>query len=300
MFNFKSQINLFMKSPIQFLILTITFLFYSVPVEAGGDCGSLTIEVTFHSNSGYKFSGMMDFNEVFRMHEKMYSSTGVNDYWVGEYLNDSLIKKDLLKSEVDFENVKILSISKQILLDSSLKTRGTESFTAKFNDIIEVTKGYNHKEFTTQGLGYFGGLVNGKIDFNSYGDSRVMLDFGESKLLNLDTIQLITVDSISICTDIFDFRVLNKDHVHFLKSKQPEYSLSIEFDFDGFLFLDFLVYDKEWPKERLLKALNNPETIALIKKSSENFFALLLSFPIDLQRAILNGKVQLFTGSGGC
>lgn len=259
-------------------------------VSADSPCGTFVAKVTYYTNSGKQDSCYIYYNR--------YADGAMVFNPIDEYYN---IIQRISRDQIDLSRIKgfeqisynkILAVNRSVMTDTSVSE--------DFNGYIEVKKlpvtNQIHEINISDTTSY--SYYNIIADENNFSlDSMIndnvgKIHFARAEYLNLDTIKIITLDTILWCGDNDQLIFLNKIQFNQLSSaeKTPHFILA-----DGEsqqFWIDFFCFDPKWTKNRILSSVNL-EGIQndFIDTGGKNVFK---KFFPPLQQAVRSNKVLYF------
>lgn len=269
------------------------FLFCSMLIQnalADSPCGTFVAKITYYTNSGTQDSCYIYY--------KQYKDGVMVFNPIDEYFN---IVPRISKNQIDLSRVnsletipyqKILAVNNSVLADTNVSD--------DFNGYIEVKKLPVTRKIQelnlsdTVSYSYYNIIA----DENSYSlDSMIndnigTIHFARAEYLNLDTIKIITLDTILWCGDNDQLIFLNKIQFNQLSSaEKPSHFILADGESQQF-WIDFFCFDPKWSKALILSSVNlKGIQNDFIETGGDNVFK---EFSPALQKAVRSNKVLHF------
>jgi hypothetical protein len=269
------------------------FIFCTLLIQnllADSPCGTFVAKITYYTNSGRQDSCYIYY--------KRYKDGAMVFNPIDEYFN---IVPRISKNQIDLSRVKgserisydkILAVNKSVMSDTNVSEDFDGYIEAKKIPFTRKIHELNLSD--TVSYSYYNIIA----DENSYSlDSMIndnigTIHFARAEYMNLDTIKIITLDTILWCGDNDQLIFLNKIQTEQLLSAEntPHFILA-----DGEsqqFWIDFFCFDPKWSKALILSSVNlRGLQNDFIESGGDNVFK---EFSPALQKAVRSYKVLYF------
>lgn len=248
-----------------------------IPVYADSPCSTFFIKATLYTKSGNQESIYLTFDYTHSCFKSMHMYfNGITEY---ETIHQRipLSKVDLKKiNNVDSSQYnKILAVNKSLAIDSIEYL----DYQCYYSDLLPTAN-------KISSFSYYDPAINKDIRHQ-----EDIISYAEPIYINLDTINLITLDSILWCDDFHQIQWLNKSQIKIIEYQKIIYYFSPD-AYDDRFQVYFFIYDSNWTKDKILNQINLDEYANdLGVNGGINIFS---SFKPELQKAVNSGKIIYF------
>ena len=261
------------------IILTLLCISGLIPVYADSPCSSFFIKATLHTKSGNQESVYLTFDYTHSCFKSMNMYfNGITEYGtIQQRIPFSKLYLNKLNNIDSSQYNRILAVNKSVAID----TIEYLDYECNYSDLLPIAT----KLFK---FDYYDPTVNKDIGYQD------TIFYAEPIYINLDTINLITLDSILWCDDFQQIQWLNKNQIKIIESKKIIHYFSTDACDDRFQVY-FFIYDSNWTNNKVLNQINLQEyNDDLFSYGGENIFS---TFKPELQNAVNTGKVIYFVRS---
>lgn len=265
------------------------------------NCGSYWVKTTCFTFSGDRITAYL---KVPILYNKNYEDGGL----IFNYFNEQHVYVQSLKlqnihstflSEIDTNELSpVLAINKKIFnheegieaVDSNYIIIG-KSGVLRFSDSVCTKAVDNSMVYALQWEGEEDGVLNLLPTDQWYSGN---LFYGKGQSIRVDSLAMITLDSILWCDDYQQFQMVEDGKFNAVQKKERWHLYFSEL-IDEFTWIEFYGFSEEWTKDRFIEVLN-PATFSnrVVQKYDED---LILYFPPILQDAIRSNEIIYFVRS---
>jgi hypothetical protein len=269
-------------------ILFIAILFTNI--FADSPCGTFEIKITYYSNSDKQSSGYIHFDN-FKDGKMVFNAISEN-FTINKRIRSNQINYNKIRGTDSTFYDKILAVNKKFMSDTNITI---ESNGYNVRDTIKIADSIYKLTWRDTSMYTYYTIRNSLPDFkldSMKNSSTHTVYYANTKYLNLDTIKLILLDTIILCGDFDQIQWLKNNQVLKISSDKFATHFQIVNSETQQSWIDFLCYDPNWSKSRVISLLNlNKIDIELQEYNNGNVFK---TFSPAIQNAIQSGKVLYF------